>query len=86
VVVKNEAGSFTYAEERRGYEADYRPDATKDYLVDHDLGRLRRTEESRIAPGQTVLVSYDYYRRQAGRPQNAGYAGRTAEVGELRRG
>jgi hypothetical protein len=85
VVVKNEAGSFTYTEERRNHDPDYRPDASKDYVVDHDLGRVRRTEGSRLAPGQRVLVSYEYYRRQAGRPQNLAYAGRTAEVGELRR-
>ena len=86
VVMTNDSASFTYTEERRGYDPDYRPDAIKDYVVDHDLGRLRRTRESQIAPGQTVKVSYEYYRRQAGRPQNAGYAGRTAEVGEVRRG
>jgi hypothetical protein len=83
--VVTDAASFTYTEDRRGYDPGYRSDASRDYLVDHDLGRLRRTRESRIAPGQTVQVSYDYYRRQAGRPQNAGYAGRTAEVGEMRR-
>ena len=86
VVVKNDSASFTYTEERRGYEPDYRPDAIKDYVVDHDFGRLRRTSESRIAPGQALEVSYEYYRRQTGRPQNTGYAGRTAEAGEVRRG
>lgn len=86
VVVTSDDASFIYTEERRGYDPEYRADATKDYLVDHELGRVRRTEESRIALGQTVRVSYEYYRRQGGRPQNAGYAGRTAEVGEVRRG
>ncbi len=86
VTVTDASSSFTYTEGRRVYEPDYRPEAIKDYVVDHDLGRLRRTRESRIAPGQGVKVSYEYYRRQAGRPQNLGYAGRTAEVGEVRRG
>jgi len=86
VVVKNESLSFTYTEERRGYQPGYRPDAIKDYVVDHDLGRIRRTPESRTAPGQIVKANYEYYRRQPGRPQNAEYARRTAQVGEIRRG
>ena len=86
VTVTDESASTTYAEDRSDYEPAYRPGASAHYVVDHDEGRLRPTPESRIAPGQPLKVSYQYYRRHGGRPQNAGYAGRTAETGEMRRG
>jgi hypothetical protein len=85
VSLTNESASFTYVEDRRAYQPDYRPDAIKDYVVDHRTGRLRRLLEGRIAPGQTVLAGYEYYRRQPGRAQDAEYAGRTASADELLR-
>lgn len=85
VVVTNQSDSFTYVEDRQGYQPDYRPSAIKDYGVDHDQGQLRRMVEGRIAPCQIVKVSYTYYRRQAGRPQDAEYGRRTAAAGEVRR-
>jgi len=85
VALTNESVSFTYVEDRREYQPDYRPDAVKDYEVDHREGRLRRLLGGRIASGQTVLASYEYYYRQPARAQDAEYAGRTASGDELLR-
>lgn len=85
VTLTNESAAFTYVEDRREYQPDYRPDAVKDYRVDHRGGRLRRLVGGRIAAAQTVLASYEYYHRQPGRAQDAEYAGRTASGDELRR-
>lgn len=84
-VVTNEAGTFTYVEDRAGYQPGYRPDAVKDYQADHREGRLRRLLGGRLGPGQAVKVSYEYYRRQPGRAEEAEYAGRTASADHLLR-
>jgi hypothetical protein len=85
VTVANEAGTFTYVEDRREYEPGYRPDSVKDYEMDHRAGLLRRLLGGRISPGQTVSVGYEYYYRQPGRAQDAEYAGRTAAADRLTR-
>jgi len=85
VTLTNEAGSFTYVEDRREYEPGYRPEAVKDYEVDHRSGRVRRLSGGRIAPGQPVLVSYEYFYRQPHRAQDAEYAERTASGDVVRR-
>lgn len=85
VAVTNAAGTFTYVEDRREYEPGYRPDAVKDYQMDHRGGRLRRLSGGRIGRGETVLAGYEYYRRQPGRTQDAEYAGRTASSDDLLR-
>ena len=85
VTLTNTAGAFTYVEDRRDYQPGYRPDAVKDYQVDHREGRLLRLPGGRIAAGQTVLASYDYYYRQPATPQDAEYAGRTASSDRLLR-
>jgi hypothetical protein len=86
VTVTNAAGSFTYVEDRAAYDPDYLPDTTKDYLADHREGKLRRTQGSRIANGETVRVSYDYYYRQSARLGDEEYSRRTASPGDLLRG
>ena len=85
VTLTNTAAAFTYVEDRRDYQPDYRPDAVKDYQVDHRDGRLRRLLGGRIGPDETVLASYEYYRRQPAATQDAEYAGRTASSDHLLR-
>jgi len=85
VTLTNTAATFTYVEDRREYEPGYRPDAVKDYQVEHRAGRLRRLLGGRIGAGQTVLASYEYYYRQPGTAQDAEYAGRTASSDHLLR-
>jgi len=85
VTATNETGTFTYVEDRREYEPGYRRDSVKDYEVDHRAGRLRRLLGGRIAPAETLSVSYEYYYRQPGRAQDAEYAGRTAAADRLTR-
>lgn len=85
VTLTDEAGAFTYVEDRKAYEPGYRADSVKDYVVDHRRGRVRRLSGGRIAPGQTVLASYEYFLRQPHRAQDAEYAERTASAGEMRR-
>ena len=85
MTLTNETGTFTYVEDRRDYEPGYRPTSVKDYQVDHRAGRLRRLLGGRVGGGDTVLASYQYYYRQAGRAQDAEYAGRTAAADQLRR-
>lgn len=86
LVVTDGSGSFTFVEDRTDYEPGYRPDAVKDYQVDHRRGRMRRLSGGRIAPSQTVLASYEYFRRQPHRAQDAEYAERTASEDSVRRG
>jgi len=86
LVVTDGPGSFTYVEDRSEYEPGYRPDAVKDYEVDHRRGRVRRLSGGRIAAGQTVLASYEYFYRQPHQPQDAEYAERTASGDVVRRG
>jgi len=85
VTLTNEAGSFTYVEDRRQYEPGYRPHAVKDYQVDHRAGRLGRLSGGRLGPGQTVKVGYEYYYRQPGRGDESEYEGRTASADQLLR-
>ena len=86
VTVANAAGTFTYVEDRSAYDPSYLPDTTKDYLVDHREGKLRRTESSRVANGETVQVSYQYYYRQSAPLGDEEYSRRTASAGDLLRG
>lgn len=83
--VTDSAGAVTYVEDRGEYEPSYRPGSVKDYRVDHRAGRMLCLLGGRIAPGQTVLASYQYYYRQPGRAQDAEYAGTTASADELLR-
>jgi hypothetical protein len=80
VTVTNESGDFTYVEDRSEYEPGYRPDAVKDYQVDHREGRLLRLLGGRIGASQAVKASYEYYRRQPKRAEDAEYEGRTASA------
>jgi glycosyltransferase involved in cell wall biosynthesis len=82
----NDAGTFTYVEDRGDYEPGYRIGSIKDYQVDHREGRFRRLTGGRIGPGQSVLVSYEYSYRRPSRADEAEYEGRTASGGELVRG
>ncbi len=85
VTLTNESASFAYVEDRREYQPDYRPNSVKDHQMDHRGGRVRRLLGGRLAGGQTVLASYDYYYRQPGRAQDAEYAGQTASSDQLLR-
>lgn len=86
VTVTSSGGVTTYTEDRAEYDADYLPDAVKDYEVDHLQGRVRRLSCGRLGAGEQVAVSYEYYYRQPANPQDAEYAGDSVAVGELRRG
>lgn len=86
VMVTNDAGTFTYVEDRGEYEPGYRIGSIKDYQVDHREGRVRRLTGGRMGPGQTLVVSYEYSYRQPGRADEAEYEGRTASGGEMMRG
>jgi len=86
LTVTNQAGTFTYVEDRREYQPDYRPNSVKDYRADHRGGGLAWLAGGRISPGQTVLASYQYFYRQPGQAQDAEYAGRTASADRLLRG
>jgi len=85
MTLTNTTATFTFVEDRREYQPDYRPDAVKDYQVDHRAGRLCRLLGGRIGAGQTVLASYEYYCRQPADAQDAEYAGRTASSDHLLR-
>jgi hypothetical protein len=85
ITLTNQAGTFTYVEDRRDYQPGYRPDAVKDYRVDHRAGRLQRLLGGRIGAGDTVLASYEYHYRQPAHAQDAEYAGRTASADRLLR-
>jgi len=84
VTLTNESGTITYAEDRREYEPASSASVV-DYHVDHRGGRLRRLLGGRIAAGQMVKASYQYYRRQPTRPEEAEYQGRTASADRLPR-
>jgi len=86
VTVTNTGSTFTYVEDRGGYEPGYRIGSIKDYQVDHREGRIRRLTGGRIGPGQSVLVSYEYSCRRPSRADEAEYEGRTASGGEMVRG
>ena len=86
LVVTDGSGAFAFVEDRIDYEPGYRPDAVKDYQVDHRRGRVRRLSGGRIAPSQTVLASYTFFRRQPHQAQDAEYAERTASEDSVRRG
>jgi len=86
VTATNEAATVTYVEDREAYEPGYRSGSAKDYRVDHRLGRIAWLESGRMQPGQTVKVSYEYFRWQPGRGEEAEYGRRTASAGELLRG
>jgi hypothetical protein len=84
--VTSQEGGVTYLEDRGDYQPDYRPGEAKDYRVDHRLGGVRWLMGGRVGPGETVLVTYDYFRRQPGLTQDAEYAGRTAASDRIYRG
>jgi hypothetical protein len=86
VTVTNDAGTFTYVQDRGDYEPGYRIGSIKDYQVEHREGRLRRLSGGRITPGQALVVSYEYSYRRPSRADEAEYEGRTASGGELVRG
>ena len=86
MTLTDEGGSFTFVEDRSEYEPGHRPDAVKDYQVDHRRGRVRRLSGGRITAGQMVLASYEYFHRQPHRAQDAEYAERTASGDTVRRG
>jgi len=86
VTVTNEAGTITYVEDREAHEPGYRSGSVKDYRVDHRLGRIAWLTSGRLQAGQTVKVSYTYFRWQPGRGEEAEYGRRTASTGELTRG
>jgi len=85
VTITNEAGTFTYVEDRGDYEPGYRQGSVRDYRVDHRSGRVRRLLSGRIGSSQPVKVSYEYYYRQPGRAEDAEYARRSASSDRLLR-
>jgi len=86
VTITSDSDGLSYVEDREDYEPGYRPNAVKDYRMDHRGGRLMRLSGGRIGPGQRALVSYRYFLRQPKRADDAEYEGRTASTGELLRG
>ncbi len=83
VTVTDESGGVVYVEDRDAYEPGYREGMPRDYRVDHRLGRIAWLAEGRLQGGQVVKVSYDYFRWQPGRGEEAEYGGRTASPGRL---
>ena len=85
VTLVSSGGGTTFVEDRSGYDADYLPDAVKDYEVDHGMGRVRRLSGGRLGAGERAAIAYEYYYRQPGEAQEAEYEGKSASVGEMRR-
>lgn len=89
VTVTNTGGTTTYVEDRafgpERYEAYYRVDTTKDYEIDHRLGRIRALDGGGIAKSQVVNLSYTYYLKMPPSREEEAYREESVQVGQLGR-
>jgi len=77
-------GGSEYREDRSDYDPQD-PTGTKDYLVDHRLGRLRRLAGGRAGAGAECTVAYEYFDKQPTGLQEPDYTGTGAQMGVLGR-